>query len=296
MDGILFLARFRNMLLSPDQLSFDDSLSCALDRDKCKRYIEIASHVDPLLGNAVKVILDNTTYVSHEDLRRSIREAAESFVLSIGDTPYVILVDNSGDNPDRRFNSEHLMIYWTWDILEKTNLQGIYHYQDDIPSHISIAMWIDDCLYTGGNASEIMSRQYRGEYNDGGARFDTIHIVLGYSSRHNQRIIEEYLSISLIFHIGVSIPLYTDICCIPIEDYYFSWDQKPMIYFDHKIAFMDSTFSHIYDGKIPDRKLTEEEKMNDRFISVGWDIGPLPINMISRDIIHRLESLFYMDN
>lgn len=301
MDRISFTTRFDYMMNNihiEKLLSSIPSGRCSLNQNKCKEYIHLASQIDPSLGKAVEIILENTTYVSIYDLRENIRRSVESFKSSIGDTPYVILVDQGKDNSARRFNSEHLMLVFTWDILKQTNLRGIYDYQDEIPENISTAMWIDDCIYTGGNATEIISRQHKGidtyERTFGNTpRFKDIHIVVAYASPHKERLLDEFPYMEFHFHIGQQIPLYTDICNIDIYDYFFSWDEKPMIYFDHKIASMDSTFSHIYMGQVPQRKLTEEEKHGDRYVCIGSDIGYLTSEIPSRSIILTLESLFY---
>jgi hypothetical protein len=52
--------------------------------------------------------------------------------------------------------------------------------------------------------------------------------------------------------------LYGEECNI-LYDYYWAGTKLPPLYFDHKIASLNSTYEAIYKGVVPSRPFTEEE-------------------------------------
>jgi hypothetical protein len=231
-----------------------------------KNYLKVPKWDVP---EAIKVILDNTKYVDFKTMENTIRKVVQLSLNAIGGKEYYIIVYST-----EILDSSWLMLLMAWDIIRKSNLQGIYTYTT-APKDATL-LSIDDALYSGGNTMGMLEdlAEHQGK----------IHIVLGYSTSNLTEVVNQYPQLDITFHIGQMVPLYNEIAPVPLEDIYPEYDlsgHKAMLYFDHKLASDASTYKDIYLGWCP----VGEGKYEKR-----WD----EMVSVTRSIIYTLKYLYLL--
>lgn len=179
--------------------------------------------------------------------------------------------------PNYKIGSEHWITALLWSNLRDLNLHKIIIDSYDLPSqsHIYDIVIIDDALYTYNKIDDVIYTfsKISGMDNDteSGKHFH-FHLLIPYVSRAGKKFIMDechYRNTRLSFndiHCMASLGDLIDISSYyPIEpeqtlrdrfDVSLNLDlpiaDMPAIYFDHKVAAPESTFSSIYlEGKIP---------------------------------------------
>ena len=271
---------------------------CEFDPVKVDQYISALSGVDIDLAEVVKGIIQRTTYLSFDAVQQLLQQAMESFILAIGDKPFAVVVyDNN------RYGSEQWIIQLAWPLLRTLAIQGIYDY-DELHSWTT-SVWIDDAVYSGGNLMEILSQQALRRWAETGEAIGSvnqvpeIHLVLVAANRPTVQwqvdgedgIINDS---RIIPHVG----LYVDplgppdsIDREPSLVNRFLWHELYQIalYFDHKVASVQSTYRFIYEGAVPTRSLTDEELHGDPAPGPGYQLGWLMRVEPSRRVVEVLE-------
>jgi hypothetical protein len=263
---IKFKSILNNTIGSWDLESKDRSLNF----EKIKLYLDLLSPEDK---HFISFVLNNTTYVTFQQFKKSLIETFENFERSIRQEPFYILL-----RPDK-IGSEHWVIALLWEHILKLNFVNFIDTYDvlDVPSNIVI---LDDAMYSGMRVSCTIE-----EFS-----FDNLdckyHIVVPYyTSVSIKKIQSKDQKFSL--YGTVQQPNITEIPGFAgdklLEDYNniarFSLLEPHLtpIYFDHKCADETSTYSTIYmDGII-----SKTSKYGSLF-----KIDP------SREKVNYLESLF----
>lgn len=201
-----------------------------------------------------------------------------SFIQKIGNRPIYIFLDG------QKIGSEHWIIAILWPIIKTLNIQGfIYDEKSYIPEGDVELIMIDDCIYSG---HRIMGLIDEFTYKVKNTHRFHFHVITPFSCDTGIENINTLISYS-----NCKISIHTkgfiknlintiDLIKFPIPSIFekiFQSSLFPLIYFDHKVAGISSTYPQIYiEGILPN----------------GDKMGTILRNLPSRERILELEALY----
>jgi hypothetical protein len=222
-------------------------MASLFDLQKVKEYLDKLEGVD---REFIYDLLDATTYVTKENFFPSVYESFDKFKQHIQDKPFYI------DLAMDKIGSEHWLTYILWPELRQMN------YSKHLVKNVLI---IDDAVYTGTN---VFGRIDEISYNNKGVEFN-FHLVIPYLNRDGAKFLLDECKLK-----KVNCYFHSSYYIYPPLDFYkyytnpnkelrerfgvslkFDLPVENMIalYFDHKVAAPESTFSSIYlHGRLPD--------------------------------------------
>ena len=241
------LALFYDYLTAHPPVVNNDG-QCSFNPFCVKRYLLELQRVNEILATEVERLIKQTRYVSHSEFVTVLNRTFDIFEQRIGTQPFTLVYSNS------MINSEQLCTFLLWTRLKRLNLIKIQ--PSDQPITTDLALWIDDCSYSGGNMSSVVD-----EFVQNNEVSKQIYLVVAFATPfvlYDGFFGSHWPAESHIIY-GELIPRYCETNGGIISQYFWTDDTKSPIYFDHKIASPESTFNYIYFGLIPTRPLTLDE-------------------------------------
>jgi hypothetical protein len=279
----------------------------SFDVNKVQGYLSLLTEPD---FSFVKDVLNKTTYVNYLEFKQALNQSFELFRKTARDEQFYLLL------PTDKIGSEHWLTALLWPQLRTMNCCQIINETPQLPLQNGIhnILIIDDAFYTGTNTYNkidnlifTLSEVLNIDNNNEAGKYFNFHLVIPFMStegkkfltdecnfRHTQcnfygihylPVLKELLDISKYypenseqilrdrFEISLKLEL-------PIAD-------MPAIYFDHKVAAPESTFSSIYlQGKIPNIDLAQLYEYKDGNYGSLFKVNP------SREKIDELAGLF----
>lgn len=210
--------------------------------------------------NFVKTVIDNTTYVTFDELVKNTRECFKRFLRESSCKFYIAL-------PNYKIGSEHILLSRMIDLIPSTRFLGIINqesyeiYKNDM---VNIVM-IDDCMFSGNNVTGFIDNlTFNAEQTLNTSQKELLgktnyYLVVPYQSKHNS--IDHFKGIRCV------VKIYHQIIK-PISEYYYcgqlelndllqkfecECDNYPF-YTDIKVSNNFGSFPSIYlEGKIPNK-------------------------------------------
>lgn len=288
---------WQHLLSRCDRVDWDMPLiDRSFDLQKVKSYLSLLRSPDDLF---VSSLLEATRYVKYDEFGSMLLKSFSNFMQNIETKDFYLVLDS------KSIGSEHWLAALLWPNLQSMNMTGIV--DRTLPSdHQGIAnvVIIDDAIYTGTNTfGKIDEFVYSSsQMTNVGYHF---HIIVPFVSVEGEKFILDECrarGVQCTFYAVERLPGLSAL----INKYYARDSEEilrqrfgislkldlpianmPAIYFDHKVAAPESTFSSIYlEGRLPDgsyfgslfkvnpsRDKIEQLKMmyNDYLLSISSD-------------------------
>lgn len=275
----------------------------AFDNIKVDKYLSLLNEPDK---SFVRDLINNTTYINYLQFKNALTRSFRLFMNNIGEDGFYLIL------PSDKIGSEHWLTTLLWPQLRNLNIIKIIE-QDDTSIFENFAnqtyniLIIDDAYYTATNTfvkidniSYPLSEKL-GKSREEIGKYFKFHILIPFISTEGTNFIVDeckLLDAQYIIYGIYYLPALKEL--LNIEKYYpenseiilrdrfhislkldLPISNMPAVYFDHKVAAPESTFSSIYlEGTLPN---------NMEFGSL-FKLNP------SREKIMELENLFISHN
>jgi hypothetical protein len=246
-----------------------DPLDRQLDDIKINEYLSLMDEPD---NSFIRELLNNTIYVPYIKFEEALFKSFYQFKEDIKSEEFYLMLSN-------KIGSEHWLTALLWPHLKDMNIKNIIDEESELPIKNKYNILIlDDAIYTGTNTFNKIDIPTFNVLNKIGAETKNIdiifyfYIVIPFVSNVGYKFILDECNIRGVkckFYNIVNIPSLGEL--VDINKYYpedseqilrdkFSISLKldlpisdmPAIYFDHKVAAPESTFSSVYlRGKLP---------------------------------------------
>jgi hypothetical protein len=244
----------------------------SFDPNKVQEYLSYLTEPD---RSFVQELLKKTTYVRYSEFKQALLQSLELFRQNIGNEPFYLML------PTDKIGSEHWLVALLWSQLRTMNLCQIINEEPQLPLQDGIynILIIDDALYTGTNTYNkidsliftLAQALYINNNTDAGKYF-RFHLMIPFISTEGTKFINDechfrhtQCNLYGIYYLPALKELLDILKYYPQNSEQILRDKfeilvkldlpiadMPAVYFDHKVAAPESTFSTIYlEGKIP---------------------------------------------
>lgn len=250
-----------------------DVIDRSFDNEKVEKYLSLLFEPDK---SFVEDIINKTRYVDFITFKRVLLNSLDKFKEEIGNEPFYLML------PTDKIGSEHWLTALLWYELRTMNIIKIIDETPELSDeNINNILIIDDAIYTGINTfNKIDNVTYKlgktlGISHREAGKFIKFHFVIPFMSNEGSKFIIDnciYLNCGYNMYGIYYLPGLKDL--MNIKDYYAGDYEKilrerfsisidfdtaigdmPAVYFDHKVAAPESTFSSIYLwGKLPNSR------------------------------------------
>lgn len=269
----------------------------SLDKNKIIRYLD--QLCEPY-KTVVGTILENTTYVTYNELYSNLLLSLNEFKKKINDNFFYLVLN------DKMIKSEHWMVVLLWNELKNMNFDIIGHDTIIELSKDKIEMLlIDDAIYSGISKAHFIDEftyNLHKHYNISQCSIDSkIHwsIVLSHSTENGEYTVDDF---NVTIYKQKELDNFSELFdAHNLDDeelsdkFNIEYINVPALYFDHKVADDMSTFTDIYlhsilpshtdcsDHNCPHKNNTNTKNQYNKSLFV---------NDPSRDKINELDDFF----
>lgn len=226
----------------------------SFDENKVKEYLPSLDEPD---RSFIEELLNKTTYINYSHFKQAFQESFERFKENIGQQEFYLLLCTT------KPCSENWLTALIWSQLRTLNIKGIINYESNItfenPTNILL---IDDCIYSGHHLTGVTDNF---TYSKPLVNNIIFHIMAPFACDSGKNCIlgfNNYIKAKVIIYNVRDLPklstlidltkYYSNAYDILYKKFGFEILELPLVYFDHKVAGVMSTYSTIYlEGRRP---------------------------------------------